>query len=294
MMKKIGIITYIIFYTLILSGCREILDMPVGRGNEESGRAESKNVRGQFEMTNYDYETSDAGALEIDLAYPDENAGDSYTYDGRRLAISKAGVYLLKGKLAQGKIVVNVCEDEMVHLILDGVEIKSVQGAALYVENAAKVVLTLKEGTENTLSDGPEYDEEVKACIFSNSDLTINGSGFLAVYGYHADAIRSKDQLKLVDTRLYVKSKKNGIRGNDGVIIYDSEVEAECEKTGILSANAADMVVIQGGSCKVVAGENAVAANRYVSISDCLTDFYAVLETVRCDGVLEIDGGAEP
>lgn len=292
-MKKIGIIVSIIFYAMMLSGCREILDMPVGKENTEYDKAEPEETQGQYELTNYDYETSDEGALEIDLAHPDENAGERYTFDGRQITIRSAGTYLLKGKLGQGKIVVSVCEDEMVHLILDGVEIRSAEGAALYVENAAKVVLTLKEGTENNFSDGPEYDDEIKACIFSNVDLTINGSGFLAVYGYHADAVRSKDQLKLVETRLYVKSKKNGIRGNDGVIIRDSEVEAECEKTGILSSGASDMVIIQGGSCKIIAGENAVAANRYISVSGCQTDFYAVLETFRCDGILETDGVPE-
>lgn len=292
-MKRIGIIAGIVFYTIMLSGCREILDMPVGAGNTVYDEMEPGNGRGQYEMTNYDYATSEDGAIALDLTCPEENMGDFCTCDGRQITIGKAGTYLLSGKLGQGKLVVSVCEDEIVHLIFDGVEIKSAEGAALYVENAAKVVLTLKEGTENTLSDGPGYDDEIKACIFSNTDLTINGSGFLAVYGYHADAVRTKDQIKLVGTRIYVKSKKDGIRGNDGVIIYDSEVEAECEGTGILSAGAEDMVVIQGGSCKIIAGENAVAANRYVSISDCRTDLYAVLENVRCDGILEIDGVSE-
>lgn len=293
MKRKIVIIACVMFYTMILSGCREILDMPVGSENGAHSVSSPGNGQGQFEMTNYDYDTSDDGALEIHLTHPDENTGDFYTYDGRQFVIRKAGTYLLRGKLAQGKLVISVCEDEVVHLILDGVEIRSVEGAAIYVENAAKVILTLQDGTENTLSDGPEYDDEVKACVFSNSDLTINGNGFLAVYGYYADAVRCKDQLKLVDTRLYVKTKKNGIRGNDGVIIYDSEVEAECEGTGILSAGDTDMVIIQGGSCKVIAGENAVAANQYVSISDCQTDLYAVLETVRCDGIRELDGVSE-
>ena len=291
MKRKIIRIACVVFYTMMLSGCREILDMPVGSENEAYSEAEPERVPGQYEMTNYDYETSDAGAVPVDLTHPAENAGDFYTFDGRQFIIHKAGTYLLAGRLEQGKLVINVCEDEVVRLICDGVEIRSAEGAALYVENAAKVILTMKDGTENTLSDGPEYDDEIKACVFSNSDLTINGSGFLAVYGYHADAVRSKDQLKIVDTMLYVKSKKDGIRGNDGVIIVDSEVEAECEGTGILSTGAADMVVIQGGSCKVIAGEYAVSANRFVSVSECLTDLYAVLETIRCDGIRELQEG---
>lgn len=293
-MRKMFVLTACIFsLSMMLSGCREILDMQVGLTKVEQDGTKEEDVPGRYEMTNYDYDVSEEGAVEIDLANLPENISDFGSYDGRTLMIRKAGTYLLSGKLNQGKIVVSVCEDEVVHLILNGVEIRSADGAAVCVEKADKVIITLKDGTESTLSDGPGYDDERKACIFSNSDLTINGSGFLAVYGYHADAVRSKDRLKLVNTRIYVKSKKDGLRGNDGVIIHDSEVEAECEGIGIFSDSDADMVVIQGGSCKVIAGENAVRASRYVSISDCQTDLYAVWEIVQCGGILEWEGVPE-
>ncbi len=286
--KKIVLTACLIGSTMMLTGCREVLNMPVGTAQTIYSETSAANGQERYEMTNHDYNTSEEGAMEIDLAHPEENGGFG-SWDGHRLIIGEEGTYLLSGKLDRGRLVISVCEDEVVHLILDGVEIKSADGAAIYVENAAKVIITVKEGTENVVSDGPEYDDEIRACVFSNADLTINGGGFLSVYGYYADAVRTKDQLKLVNTRLYVKAKKDGIRGNDGVIIHDSEVEAECEGIGILSNGDRSLVIIEGGSCKVIAGEYAVSANRYVSVSGCRTDLYAVLETVRCDGIVEFE-----
>ena len=53
-------------------------------------------VPGQYEMTNYDYETSDAGAVPVDLTHPAENAGDFYTFDGRQFIISFRNLILFK------------------------------------------------------------------------------------------------------------------------------------------------------------------------------------------------------
>ena len=73
------------------------------------------------------------------------------------------------------------------------------------------------------------------------------------------------------------------------MIILNSAVDIECEGSGIVANSPKDMAVVQGGSCKVIAGENAVAANRYVAFSDCQTDLYSVLETVRCNGIRNFD-----
>jgi len=287
--KKIMRTICILAGASMLSGCGGMLDMPVGVTGESRQEASVSKEHGQYEITNYDYDTSENDAMEINLEQLSETENDAYTYDGRQLVIHAAGDYRITGKLKGGKLIVCVCEDEIVHLILDGVEIEAPDGAALFIEKAAKVVLTLKEGTENVLCDGPAHAEGEKACIFSNTDLTINGDGFLSVYGHYADAVRSKDKIRIVNTGLYVKAKGDGVRGNDGVLIIDSAVEAECEGTGILSESDKDMVVVKGGNCKVIAGENAVSARQYVSISGCQTDLYSVLETIRCDGIVEIE-----
>ncbi len=283
-MKKNRIMGAFLFINLLaLSGCERSLEIPVGAIQAETDGYVKSDI-GQYEITNYDCLTSDEEAQEIDLGSLQEGESETYSYDGYRLTIFKAGDYRITGKM-KGTVAVSVFEDETVHLILDNVDIKADRGAAVYVESAAKVILTAKAGTENVLSDGAEDEGEQKACVFAASDLTINGEGTLRVYGFYGDGVRSKDRLKAVNTTLYVKAKKDGLRGNDGVILVNSQTQAECEGTGILADSEKDMVVVQGGSCKVIAGKHAITANQYVSVRECQTDFYSVLETVKCGGI---------
>ena len=288
-MKKESVLCVITGIMVLLTGCNRVLDMPVGiQETIQMSPAESY-AEYSYEMTNNDYNTSAEDALKIDLNNLSESMENTYIYENRQLTIHAAGNYILTGNLSRGNLIIHVYDDEIVHLILDNVEISSYNGSAIYVENAGKVILTLKEGTENILSNSSGSDENQKACIFSNSDLTINGTGKLCVYGYHADGIRSKDCLKLTDTNLFIRAEKDGLRGNDAVIILDSITEIESEGTGILSNSDNDMVVLQGGSCKVVAGENAISSNNLISIHDCMINLYSILEKVKCNGILDIN-----
>ena len=77
------------------------------------------------------------------------------------------------------RIIVDVpnSDDKVVTLILNDVNVKCSDSAAIYVKNAKKVVLSLVEGTTNTFTDGNNYSyedeakEEPSACIFSKDDL---------------------------------------------------------------------------------------------------------------------------
>ena len=289
--KKTSFTAGMIGIAALLSGCGAYLEMPVGAAASAESRAVTAEGIGGYEITDKDYDTLEDGAWEIDLTDPADKEG-VYTFKDRGLTIHTGGKYVLRGKL-YGCLTVHVFEDESVHLILDNVEIQSDSGAAIYVEQAAKVILTAKEGTTNVLGDGMKYKDVQKACVFSNSDLTVNGKGILNVYAYYADGVRSKDQVKIVDTNLYVKAKEDGIRGNDGVILQGCAAEVECEGTGILSGSEKDMVILRGGSCKVVAGKNAILANNLVSIKGSLTDLYSVWDPISCGGILDIEEAAK-
>ncbi len=289
-MKKRNILWVILSVSIFwLTGCREMLEMPVGSVETVKEAQTAQNTGERYEITANDDCTQETEAVEIDLNNLQGDREGIYTYEKGILTICAAGDYVISGKMTGGNLWIKVFDDEVVHLFLNNAEIVSDNGAAVYVENAAKAIITAREGTENIMSSRARQEGTQKACIFSNSDLTINGSGNLSVYGYHSDGVRSKDQLKVINTNLYVKAQADGIRGNDGVIIYDSSTEVECEGTGILSNSDKDMVILRGGSCKVIAGKNAIAANQYISIQDSLTDLYSVLETVKCDGIRDFD-----
>jgi hypothetical protein len=139
------------------------------------------------------------------------------------VSINTNGTYILQGTL-NGQIRVNVTEDEFVHLIFNSVDIKSSDGPAVYVTEADKVTITLVG--DSTLTDSTNYsdvvDEEPDACLFVDSDLSINGSGSLTVTGNYGDAIRCKKDLKIVSGNIKVPSAvERGIKARNSICIED-------------------------------------------------------------------------
>ncbi|MBQ9926726.1 MAG: carbohydrate-binding domain-containing protein [Lachnospiraceae bacterium] len=286
-MRRIGIILSVILYIMLMSGCGRLLDTELTISNSVERTLVEDEYSDGLEITRHDSTVSCAEATEINLENLQEGKG--YLTDGNKLMIFSAGEYLLSGVLADGSIVIDVYDDEVVHLFLNNVQITSGSAPVLYVQSADKVIITALEGTNNIFIDDVRHDQQTPACIFSNADLTINGQGTLQVFGYHEDGVRTKDRLKAVNSVLYVKAKGDGLRGNDGVILFDSAVEIECEKNALFSNSEKDMVVLQGGACKIIAGEHAIYANKKVVIKENTTDMYSTLKPIVCNGVLETE-----
>ncbi len=118
------------------------------------------------------------------------------------VTITAPGTYVLSGKLNDGQIVVDVQDKENVRLVLNGMELQSSDSAPIYIKEAGKAIITLQEGTANTVSDGKTYvypdasADEPNAAVFSKADLTVNGTGALIVHGNYNNGIASKDDLK--------------------------------------------------------------------------------------------------
>ena len=109
-------------------------------------------------------------------------------------------------------MVVDAADTEKVQIVLQNVSIDCSDHAALFIKQADKVFLTLAEGTENTLSSGSSYalgddDSNVDGVIFSRADLTMNGSGSLAVNAAYKHAVVSKDDLVVTGGQYAIKQK---------------------------------------------------------------------------------------
>lgn len=170
---------------------------------------------------------------------------------GNTVTITTGGSYRVTGTLTDGQIVVNAPEEKVV-LALDGVSVTRENSAALYVIDAKKVILSLVSGSENALSSTGEYvqtdDNTVDAAVFSKDDLTIKGSGSLAVSSEAGHGIVSKDELKIKSGTLTVSAAKKGMAANDLVEITGGSIEIACGKHGIHSDDA---LTISHGSLTV-------------------------------------------
>ena len=264
---------------LLLTGC------DTGTVSSETSLQNTDYTTPRIALTAADQETTCAAQTAVDLNQITEEA----------YRITQPGCYLLSGEL-DGTIQIDV-EDQLIHLVMNGITVESHYGPALEVVSAGKVFITLQEGTENFLLDAADYPKnaDADACLFGACDMTINGSGALNVYGYYKDAIHSKDVLKVLGGNLFVQSKRNGLRGNDGVVIQNASLDVQSEKNGIQSTktgqNAKGNVEIYDSVCSVIGGEYAVSCFADLYIAD--SDIYAmgILGDIEVNGTKAIEEG---
>lgn len=217
------------------------------------------------------------GNIEVD--------GSGAAVEGNVVTISRAGVYVLEGTLTDGTVRVD-CEDkETVRLILNGVTIHSETSAAIDIMNAHKTVITLADGTVNTLSDGTGFayrdteKEEPNAVLFSKDDLTINGSGTLNVDAVFNNGIQSKDILKIMGGNYKITSLNHGIKGNDALAVLGGEMRISAAGDGLKSDAAlafldgkadiiqseegmeGETIVIGGGTIEITSTDDGINAS---------------------------------
>ncbi len=195
--------------------------------------------------------------------------------DGGSVTITAGGTYLLSGKLTNGSVTVSAGENDKVQLVLAGVDIACESGPALYIAEADKVFLTLKEGSENRLSDGQDYpaadgDATLDAALFSRADLAVNGKGSLTVTGNYKHGIVSKDDLVITGGAITVTSQKVGLNGKDCVKIGGGALVINAGSDGIRSDNEEDesrgYVYIADGDLTITAGNDGIQAQTVLRV----------------------------
>ena len=221
---------------LLLSGCGKTA------GNVNSDTADSSAVTEQSDSEESAASQSDTDDIDSMFTDRDKEVGydeekcvaitlsddgsscdnTSVAIDGQTITITEEGTYLLSGSLSNGSVVVATDENVKVRLILNGVAINNDSSAAIYVQSADKVFITLAPDSENMLSNGGTYeavdDNNIDSVIFSKSDLTLNGSGSLTVTAKAGHGIVSKDDLVITGgtyaiTALYSENEDNAEKG---------------------------------------------------------------------------------
>ena len=215
--------------------------------------------------------TGDGAEIEGTGAYVQN--GDVIIYAG--------GYYVLEGALDNGSLIINETSKTKgrVWILLNGVSIYCEDSAALDVEEATKVILTLAEDMENVLESGSEYSEDavnanIRGALFSRDDLTINGNGSLEVTAACRHGIVCNDDLRVTGGNITVTAAEDGIHvnesarfadmtltisaGDDGITVSDDENHGELLVDSgtirILSAREgmeSEKVTVNGGTIEV-------------------------------------------
>jgi hypothetical protein len=227
--------------------------------------------------SDYDWDSAEEAPIVLNGSSISTDA-KGVTVDGSVATITAAGIYKISGSLEDGQIIVNTQDQDVVRLILSGVEIHSSTSAPIYIEQAKKVILVLADGTENTITDGSAYvfvdptEDEPNAAVFSKADLTIYGSGSLTVNGNFNDGIASKDGLIIASGTVTVNAVDDGIRGRDYLVVKDGSLAVTAQGDALKSDNDEDaakgFITVQGGALKLTSGADGIDAQTNVLIQD--------------------------
>ncbi|MGC4020004.1 MAG: carbohydrate-binding domain-containing protein [Muricomes sp.] len=268
-----------------LSGCQSSAGTAASEvSGQTAGAGETKTVSQQDES---------GEITPVEITYDENDKNEAWSEEGSTLitcsgtsvsvqgagvsesegtvTITAAGTYIISGTLSDGRIIIDAGSEDVVHLVLNKASITSSEGAAIWGKQSGKLVITLAEGTENSVADGSSYSEqdedgEPDAAIFSKDDITINGAGTLGIKGNYKNGIHGKDGVKVVGGTLNIDAVNHAVSGKD-------------------------YVAVSGGTLKLSSGEDAVHSAADVWITDGDITIDAGDDGIHGDGVVTIDGG---
>lgn len=297
---------------LSLAGCSASADTASGEAATETASSTAATSTGAGMLVDaaslFSDRDLDPNYDEVDatIALSDEGStadGDGVTVDGSEVTITQGGTYVVSGTLSDGRLVVDVGDDEKVQLVLDGATVESSGPCALYVRSADKVFLTLAEDSENVLSaTGADADEDgrtVDGAVFAADDLTINGSGSLEVSSAEGHGIVGKDELTLVSGTVTVSAARHAVQANDSVAVAGGSWTLTAGTDGIHCENDEDetlgLIFVAGGELSIAAGSDGFDASGVLEIDDGTITVaagddgvHAELDAAVCGGTLVV------
>ena len=292
--KIVAICLMIVLVNVAVTGCNDsssakTAENKTNRQNDskEEKQASEEEVKANSELVI----KPDYSVEELSSEYDKENSARIYLSDNKTkcnsdkvsidndvITILKSGTYILQGELSDGRIVVDIDDDDIVRLVLAGASITSGDSAPIFIKEAKETIITLEENTTNIITDAKDYvledtdKNEPNAAIFSKDDLTVNGDGTLVVNANYNHGIQSKDNLVLISGTIQINSAGDGIVGKDSVLIKEADITINSGNAGIKGTNVA------GGK-------------GYIYLDNPTIDITSVEDGLHSDTVVQMDGG---
>ena len=296
MKKCLSIVLALLLVLSLLAGCG---NNSTSGNNNQNGNNNSNN---DGTVTFGEDENSNSDPIDVDFSQTDEDmftdrdsktefdaskavtiklngatataSSNSVKISGSTVTITEEATYVISGTLSDGMIVVDAPETAKLQLVFNGISITKTTSAALYIIEADKVLVTLADGTENTLANGGTFtaidDNNVDGAVYSKQDLTFNGTGSLTVTSPAGHGIVCKDDLVFTGGTYTVNSASHGLDANDSVRIANASFEIDAGKDVIHCENTDDtskgFIYISSGTVNGEAEGDGIAAGAYLQI----------------------------
>ena len=200
----------------------------------------------------------------------------SVTCNGAKVVVEsqvtdKEVEYVLKGSSSNGSFELNGKYKATV--TLDGLNLKTDEGAAINLKCGKRMKLHINKGTDNTLEDGT--DTLHKACVYTKGHLEIGGGGRLTLTGHANSVISAKEYLELKASTgdLIIRSTTGNALNTDSYMLIDGgNIDINMSSVDKKALKSDSTMTINGGKIKIVmTGDGG--------------------KGIRCDGDLVINGG---
>ena len=243
-------------------------------------------------FTSNDQNTDWAATATITLSGETATVSGPGAYvNGGSVTIASAGYYDVSGTLTDGSLTVDAEKNAKVFIRLNGVSITCSDDAAIRINQADKVFLTLAAGTENTVTSGETYSaaalaDKTDGAIFSHDDLTINGSGALTVTAAYKHGIAANDSLRIAGGTITVTAPSDTIHVNDSFHITGASLILSAGDDALHSDTS---IAILGGGITVNSCNEGIEAPE-IFIEDGNTTVTSTDDGINACGTETADG----
>lgn len=265
-MKKIMTAIGIVCLALVFSGCGTSTPLSVTTGD-----VTFKTEDLAEDLSSWDGVLTFSTAEGItSVSYSGEEGTESLTVEGTLVTVTGAGTYLLEGVGSGVQIAVNASKNATVTLILGGVDLTSTDGPVIYGLSSDKIILNLREGTDNVLSDSASSTSDIHSCVFSNDDLSVNGTGTLTVHGNVENGINSHDDIRIASGTLVIEAENDCLKANDSIAVREASLTLTAGNDAFHAENGDDasqgVVQIESGTLAVSAYGDGLSASGTVTV----------------------------
>ncbi len=271
---------------VLFTGCKESLeDDTTSDSSSSSGSGSSTGVTSE-ETTSDDNinasESKDDYTLDSDVTHI-HCQNSSFNVEGNTSAVDiktssvkceiiQSGTFYIDGTLDDGQIQVDA-DSATVKIVLNGVTLNCSTEAALRVKECEKTIVTIADGTTNTITDAKTNEDS--AAVYSKRYLSFNageaGTGTLKVTANCADGIATTKQLVINGGKFNITSADDAIRGKQCVVIHDGDFTINATGDGIKSTSEESgygYVSIDKGTFNITAADEGIQAESNVEIQD--------------------------
>ncbi|MCR4911080.1 MAG: carbohydrate-binding domain-containing protein [Bacilli bacterium] len=218
---------------------------------------------------------------EVESEFDISTEDGEYSKDGNIYRITKAGTYVLEGKL-EGQILIEAGDDDEVVLELNGVTISYDQDSPIKAVSGSKLEVSAKNDTDNVIKDNrsaktTEIASQGEGAISADIDLKLKGAGTLVVTGNYNNGVHTSKDLTIQKLTLKSTGYNNAIKGKDSVTITSGTVQAYAVTGNGIKTDDSDLsskgkqrgtITINGGTVYVDSLHDAIDASYNIVVDE--------------------------